>query len=291
MVRALAALTLVLLAAPARAQVPLPRPKPLELRIGQGSVPLPPPRPTAPAEAPPAAEPPAVAPRAAVPAAPPPPSACQLALAQKAAILPLPPITGPGECGVPDAIRLDGFVLTDWSRVILNPPAILRCEMALAVVDWMREDVAATAASMGGHLVAVENYDSYDCRGRNRVAGAKTSEHGKGNAIDIRAFRFADGRRIEWTDMSVERAPREKLKASACARFSTILGPGSDGYHESHVHVDLAERHGRQGMCHWNVLDMTDVVPLPRPRPAEAPAAPAPEPTAEDAAPDAATPE
>jgi hypothetical protein len=281
MSRAAVALMMLAMATPAAAQVPLPPLKPLELRRAHHDVPLPPRRPPRPGEvavevsapqapvprAPDAAVPP---PQVAEPA-PAPPSACRVALAEKAAFLPLPPITGPGECGIADPVRLVGLVLADWSRVTLDPPATLRCEMALAVVDWLREDVAATAAAMGTRLTAIENYDSYNCRGRNRVAGAKTSEHGKGNAVDIRALHLADGRRIEWTDPAVPKPPRESLKASACARFMTVLGPGSDGYHESHVHVDLAERRGGYRMCQWNVLDLTDLIPLPRPRPAEAP--------------------
>lgn len=264
---------------PAFGQVPLPPIRPLELRVD--AVPLPPLRPPRPGETPAAetpqeeAQPGAAAP----PATPPEPSACQRRLAEIAAILPLPALAGPGECGAADVVRLDGLVLRDWNRVVLNPPATLRCNMAEAVVQWVREDVAAAADALGARLAAIENYDSYACRGRNRVAGAKVSEHGKGNAIDIRAFRLADGRRLEWTDPAIPKPPRERLKASACARFTTVLGPGSDGYHEGHIHVDLAERRGNHRMCQWNVLDLADLVPLPRPRPAEAPAR-APEPQA-----------
>ena len=53
-----------------------------------------------------------------------------------------------------------------------------------------------------------------------------------------------------------------------------MLGPGSDGYHENHVHVDLAERRGGHRMCQWDVRDPAPepapgaaLVPLPRPRP------------------------
>ena len=35
---------------------------------------------------------------------------------------------------------------------------------------------------------------------------------------------------------------REKLRESACARFTTVLGNGADAYHEAHVHIDLMER-------------------------------------------------
>ena len=278
MPRVLPALLVSVFAAGSVAQaVPLPRPKPPALRLIQAVVPVPLPRPDLPGD--PAPVVPATAPASTPDAVPPPEppappviSACRLALAGMAAIVSLPVLTGPGECGAVDVVRLDGLVLRDWSRVSMNPPAVLRCEMALAVVEWVRDDVAAVAFSLGAPLVAIENYDSYSCRGRNRVFGAKISEHGKGNAIDIRAFRLADGRRIEWTDPAADKPPREALKVSACTRFMTVLGPGSDGYHEGHIHVDLAERRGNYRMCQWEVRDLADLVPLPRPRPAEAPA-------------------
>jgi hypothetical protein len=95
------------------------------------------------------------------------------------------------------------------------------------------------------------------------------------------------------TDVTVDKAWREGIRASACARFSTVLGPGSDGYHEEHIHLDLAERHNNYKVCQWNVREpqaaaekatpaaegeereeedaaasaAEDTVPLPRPRP------------------------
>src|SRR6185312_7385988 len=126
------------------------------------------------------------------------------------------------------------------------------------------------------------NYDSYECRGRNRVVGAKISEHGKGNAIDVRAFHLSDGRRIELTDAKADKPLREALRQEVCGRFTTVLGPGSDGYHEGHIHLDLAERHGGYRICEWDVREPPAVVaavsadteiaavnvPLPPPRPA-----------------------
>ena len=54
-----------------------------------------------------------------------------------------------------------------------------------------------------------------------------------------------------------------------CSRFNTVLGPGSDSYHESHVHLDLAERSSGYKMCQWDVREPTVAanVPLPPPRP------------------------
>src|SRR5262249_40277996 len=145
-------------------------------------------------------------------------------------------------CGAGDLVRLEAVVLADKTTIPLNPPATLRCTMAEAVVNWVRADLTAIVRDLGSPLRAIQNFDSYECRGRNRIVGARVSEHGKGNAIDIRGLRLASGRVVELTDVHVARDVRERLRRSACSRFTTVLGPGSDGYHENHVHMDLAER-------------------------------------------------
>jgi hypothetical protein len=215
------------------------------------------------------------------PAAAPPssqePSACQLRLTNDVAVAaPLPTLEGPGECAVNDAVRLEAVVLPDGSRVSLAPAATLRCSMAEAIVRWVREDVATAVQNLGAPLRSIDNYASYHCRGRNNIAGAQLSEQGRANALDIRSVGLRDGRRIGLTDPQVARDFRERMRKDACRRFSTVLGPGSDGYHEDHVHVDLQERaHGRFAMCQWEVRDPPEAaeedemekVPLPRPRP------------------------
>lgn len=229
------ALTLaILMPAAAKEIIPLPRPRP--------------------AEAP--------------PAAPSEPSACVLDLGDRAAIEPLGALAGPGACGAPDAVRLNTIMMPNHTRVALTPPPTLRCSMAQAITDWVRAEVGGIAQTLGAPLVAIENYDSYECRGMNRVAGAKLSEHGKANALDIRSLKLADGKVFELTDPTVSHEFRDRLRASACARFMTVLGPGSDGYHEEHIHVDLAERRNHDyRICQWDVRDPAPAVPLPRPRP------------------------
>jgi hypothetical protein len=199
------------------------------------------------------------------------PSPCQLRLAATGRVLfsALPPLTGPGQCGAPDVVRLDGVVMPDRTHVALAPPPTLRCTMAAAIGDWVRDEIGPAAAGLGAPLRAIENYDSYDCRGMNRVTGAKLSEHGRANALDIRSLKLADGKAVRLTDVAVARSFRERIRQSACARFMTVLGPGSDGYHEEHVHVDLAERHGDHRLCQWEIREPVETVgvPLPRPRP------------------------
>jgi hypothetical protein len=210
------------------------------------------------------------------PAQPEAPSACRLRLTVELAIAPsVPTLNGPGECAVPDVVRLEAVVLPDGSRVAVTPPATLRCSMAESIVRWVREDVISAVHGLGAQLRSIDNYASYDCRGRNNIVGAQLSEHGKANALDIRSMRLTNGKLVALTDPHVPRDFRESMRRSACSRFSTVLGPGSDGYHEDHVHVDLRERpRGRFPMCQWDVRDPEPPaaeaaarVPLPPPRP------------------------
>ncbi len=228
--------------------IPLPRPRPADIA-----------RPEPPAEA--SAEEPA------------PPSACRLRLTAELAVAPsLPALVGPGECSVEDVVRLEAVWLADQTRVAVTPPAILRCSFVEAIVHWVREDLAPAVRAFGGPLKSVDNYAAYDCRGRNRIIGAKLSEHGKANALDVRSVKLASGSVIELTDPTVDKDFRERVRKSTCARFTTVLGPGSDGYHENHIHVDLAERAGGHRMCQWDVREPgEEAVPLPQPRPAAAP--------------------
>ena len=261
--RALTAGLLLLPGLANAATVPLPRPRPADLgRKGEPeAIPLPPLRPSIP----PAEE---------APAKPPPPSACQLRLPDIAEFEALPPIIAANGCGIEDPVKISAVLTRDGGRIAVTPPATLRCTTAEAVAYWVRDDIAPVATSLGAPLKEVANFDSYECRGRNRVFGAMISEHGKGNAIDIRALTLTNGKHYELTDVQVDKAARERLKASACARFTTVLGPASDGYHENHVHVDLAERRGGYRICQWAVRDASEMIPLPRPRPAEAPQEP-----------------
>ncbi|HCX17059.1 MULTISPECIES: extensin family protein [unclassified Afipia] len=253
----------------ASANVPLPRPRPAD----------------APAAAEPEGGPPDQAPSVQEPAEARPPelSACRKALTEDIAIAPsIPPIKGPGGCGGEDLVRLEAIVLSPTQRVALKPAAILRCTMAAAVADWIRTDMAPLAAKLGTTISELDNFDSFECRGRNRVRGAKLSEHGLANALDVRGMTFANGNKLSLTDRTASREIREKVLASVCTRFTTVLGPSSDWYHEDHIHLDLAQRRGNYKLCQWGVHDpLPAVAPLlPAERPEEAP----PRPTAEEKA-------
>ncbi|QQN66011.1 extensin family protein [Bradyrhizobium diazoefficiens] len=210
-------------------------------------------------------------------AAPPPEkqlSACRIALTEEIAIAPsIPDIHGPGGCGGEDLVRLEAIALPDKRKVAVKPAAILRCTMASAVADWVRTDMVPLAASLGSTITDLDNFDSFECRGRNRITGATLSEHGKANALDVRSLKLANGQSLGLTDRTLSRDVRERVLHSACSRFSTVLGPGSDWYHEDHIHLDLAQRRNDYRICQWNVWDpLPQIAPLlPAERPEEAP--------------------
>jgi hypothetical protein len=219
------------------------------------------------------------------------PSSCQVRLGELAVFTPLEPITGPGECTATDVVTVDALFLPGKHRVVFSPPATLRCPMAEAVAQWITKDVAPTIASLGTSLRSIETLDSFDCRPRNGIAGAQISEHGHANALDVRSFTLTNGSIVELTNASVSKSLRERMRDSACVRFSTVLGNGADAYHDTHVHIDLMERSNHYKICQWDVLDAAQTaalaakkaaalatsipapmseasnVPIPRPRP------------------------
>lgn len=168
-------------------------------------------------------------------------------------------LSGGELCGDVAPVRLTAVRLQDGGRVELRPAVLARCELAHIFSRWVREGAAAASRLAGGGLERIEIAASYSCRPRNNVKGARVSEHGMGNAIDIGAFEFADGRRVAIGTESAPAVFLAELRRSACARFTTVLGPGADAAHATHLHVDLARRRGGWRLCQWNMPDW----PLP----------------------------
>src|SRR6516164_11631707 len=79
------------------------------------------------------------------------------------------------------------------------------------VAAWLRDEVAPAVLKLGAPLRGLDNFDSYECRGRNRVRGATLSEHGRANAIDVRGFKLANGETIGLTDVNVAKAWRDGI--------------------------------------------------------------------------------
>jgi hypothetical protein len=129
-------------------------------------------------------------------------------------------------CGVDEPVSI-----TAIDGIALSEAATLDCPTALALREWV--DQGLRPAFPNKRIATLQVAGHYICRARNNVRGARISEHGRGKAIDI-----SDGT-ILTVAGNWNRSMRNAYKA-ACGIFGTTLGPGSDGYHEDHMHFDTA---------------------------------------------------
>ena len=134
-------------------------------------------------------------------------------------------------CGLKDGVRV-----TSVSGVRLSQAATIDCATAKALNTWVRE---VLQPAYGGHVVELRVAAHYICRPRNNKKGAKVSEHGRGKAIDIAGIVLDSGKSVMVLGGYDKRL--RKVHKGACGIFGTTLGPGSDGYHEDHLHLDTAD--------------------------------------------------
>ena len=155
-------------------------------------------------------------------------------------------VTGPG-CGQFGTVQL-----TDIGVPVTGLGA-MQCGVARAFATWVREDVAPAAQrTLGSRLLRVETFGTYACR--NVVGSAANAErrsgHALANAVDVGAFRLADGRRVsvlaDWNGQ--DEPTRDFLRAvrrAACRRFGTVLSPDYNAAHADHLHLEA----DRAGFC------------------------------------------
>lgn len=142
-------------------------------------------------------------------------------------------------CGIAEPVRV-----TEVDGVRLSVPATLDCDAARALKAWVVKGLKPAFGKKG--VTELRIAASYACRSRNNIKGARISEHGRGNAIDIAAVTLRNGTVIDvLRDYRRDAGkPLRQAHKAACGIFGTTLGPGSDGYHENHLHFDVARHRG-----------------------------------------------
>ncbi|MDX2308229.1 MAG: extensin family protein [Hyphomicrobium sp.] len=97
-----------------------------------------------------------------------------------------------GDCGSAAPVRL--ISVGRNPEVAVSPPAVLSCDMVVAMHQWVSEDVQPLAKRyLGGEVIKIENMSDYSCRNAYGRTKSKLSEHGRANALDIRGFVTAKG--------------------------------------------------------------------------------------------------
>lgn len=149
-----------------------------------------------------------------------------------------------GLCSIADAVELLS-VDTGADLIRFQQKPVMACDFAARLGRWTGEIAGPViAAHTGERLGAVVTGPGIVCR--NRAGGAKTkiSEHAKGNAIDVTAFRLSGKRTIaiggELKDR--EESALKALRTAACGYFTTVLGPGANPAHNHHFHIDHKKR-------------------------------------------------
>lgn len=161
------------------------------------------------------------------------------------AIAPVSVGTSAGRCGYADGVRFAG----GGSRTIAFAPAGVgtSCAVAAGLTLWEWHVVQPAAQRHFGSAVArIDHLGSYNCRRIGGGSGGDYSEHSTADAIDVAAFRLADGRRVsviaDWTGSGPEAAFLREVRDGACDLFSTVLSPDYNAAHRDHFHLDQAER-------------------------------------------------
>ncbi len=161
---------------------------------------------------------------------------------------PVKPIHGKGGCGIKHPISITGLP----GGTKLSGKTVVACATGLALSDWTTKSVVPAAKKyLKKELTGIDQYATYDCRSRNSQSGTKLSEHAKGNAIDIGRFHLAGGDKLEVGSVKgkAQKKFMKSIRDAACSYFTTVLGPGSDIFHNDHFHFDIAKRRRGYRYC------------------------------------------
>lgn len=234
-------------------EVPLPKQRPAELSA-EPAVKLPRQRPEAAADKPAArvapvwvsapafprshAEPPAE------PTAPPRiyQTACPAVLLGRVEAEALPPLEDK-QCGTQSPLAVTG-VLANGRMVPVSGGVQTDCGVASALPSWVEQVDSYLLAKENTQIAELVVGTSYMCRNVNNGEGGNLSFHAFADALDVVGFKLEDGRFVTveggWSDaLSAEGRLLRFAHDSACAHFTTVLGPEANALHRDHLHVDL----------------------------------------------------
>ncbi len=168
---------------------------------------------------------------------------CTQLLKQIDAVYVPEPSVRDGECGTAAPIRL--VSIGRKPEVSLSPPALLTCDMVVALHDWVRNDLQPGARKiLGTEIVKIEAMSDYSCRNAYGRARTRLSEHGRANALDIRGFITAKGQTAyvleDWGRTTREIASYQTHHRSLAARTAPAKGAAPRGIEPASSGITVA---------------------------------------------------
>ncbi|QEL10213.1 extensin family protein [Kushneria phosphatilytica] len=146
-----------------------------------------------------------------------------------------------GQCQLHHAVRIRS------TSVDFNHSFLASCPLAVAWLRFERHQLQPAARDLFDAPVRhVIHYGSFACRNIYHRKDARRSAHATAEALDIAAFRLADGTSVSvqknWAKHSDDdRRSRflHRIHEGACQEFSTVLGPGYNAAHANHFHLGV----------------------------------------------------
>ncbi|EPA1254310.1 extensin family protein [Enterobacter bugandensis] len=143
-----------------------------------------------------------------------------------------------GECPLNNVVRV-----RDFGPVSLNGSFLASCPLALSSALFVSQQARPlTKRFTGSELRRIEHLGSFACRNIYHRPDARRSEHATAEALDIAAFRLANGERVTVLNgwKSAKTQPWLKaLLAASCGYYGNGLGPEYNAAHASHFHLGM----------------------------------------------------
>ena len=142
-----------------------------------------------------------------------------------------------GEC------RFENVMRATSSPIVFSPRVTATCGMTAALYWYQGQLAKAAQTHMGSRLTGITQLGTYACRNVNNASEGRLSQHATANAIDIAAFRFANGKTASvLRDFGKDTPEGRFLDAAhrhACGLFNVVLSPRYNKLHADHFHLDM----------------------------------------------------
>ena len=143
-----------------------------------------------------------------------------------------------GECPLINVVRV-----RDFGPVGLNGSFLASCPLALSSALFISQQARPlTKRYTGSDLARIDHLGSFACRNIYHRPDARRSEHATAEALDIAAFRLANGERVTvlngWKAANTQPWLKAMLAAS-CGYYGNGLGPEYNAAHANHFHLGM----------------------------------------------------